>query len=806
MLGQSRRSIQSTESTTIMNPSTSPMCLHVNRKVPVHLHVSTSPSHKKSTGGSVRRMKASDWVKSSTSKGPWVPPPAKTAKTRMSWDGPTHRLEIVPGEMDESTQLHFSDLGGTDIILEPEHSDTHTKLDSLKTEVNNLKTEVELQRSLKELEDKEIELRTSRKSLRDKKIQLQNTKEDLFESEKSRRKLHSSMSHLKEGIDDSSMINTSRELLLKRILDAELDVGTVNRQMDLLRDSLRLLIRDRSLSPTRAREVTEQSRLLQDQLNELYINLKSLKKLLRSQQTHETKMKNLMDDWEVLLHRLTEAETTVQVLRSQLEDKERLAQHSHELHNQLSTRETEVQTLNIRIQSLEDKLQQKESEYARLQAVVWDTKRQAVFDKDSLKKTTKQHKERALNSEKSVETLSQCVDELKSELEFERNHSSKLSREKAHSDVEIRSITSQVKDLQEALEECRRTSKASLDAFTSKLSDKTAELNALHTENENMKALINSLESKLRINQSSSESKMSLAHSEAVELQSTISQYESLLNDYKTQLERSHKECDELAQELRRKEQELDQTQHDSFIEMEKSKMKFQQQITNLEPLADKLKSTEIQLKESKEKLVIYEQRNTDQAKIIAEISARSDHQSSSVESLKEKLHERKAEKMAALAKVQVLEKRVEETEQQNRELIAITAKKEEMIQHFQRKEQNLIEEVASLNRELDSFRAESRRQIEDMREKGSSKERATQSRITDLEAQLSRATSQCTQQRKAKEEVERKLHSRLHDLQERLDQSQATKKSLENYVNFLKSSYSSIFNDTTTSRLSPVM
>ena len=76
------------------------------------------------------------------------------------------------------------------------------------------------------------------------------------------------------------------------------------------------------------------------------------------------------------------------------------------------------------------------------------------------------------------------------------------------------------------------------------------------------------------------------------------------------------------------------------------------------------------------------------------------------------------------------------------------------MIQHFQRKEQNLIEEVASLNRELDSFRAESRRQIEDMREKGSSKERATQSRITDLEAQLSRATSQCTQQRKAKEEV----------------------------------------------------
>ena len=43
----------------------------------------------------------------------------------------------------------------------------------------------------------------------------------------------------------------------------------------------------------------------------------------------------------------------------------------------------------------------------------------------------------------------------------------------------------------------------------------------------------------------------------------------------------------------------------------------------------------------------------------------------------------------------------------------------------------------------------------------------------------------------------ERKSQSKIRDLQERLDQSQATRKSLENYVNFLKSSYSSIFNET---------
>ena len=35
-------------------------------------------------------MRASDWVKASTSKGPWVPPPAKTSRgsdrLKMSWE------------------------------------------------------------------------------------------------------------------------------------------------------------------------------------------------------------------------------------------------------------------------------------------------------------------------------------------------------------------------------------------------------------------------------------------------------------------------------------------------------------------------------------------------------------------------------------------------------------------------------------------------------------------------------------------------------------------------------------------------
>ena len=104
------------------------------------------------------------------------------------------------------------------------------------------------------------------------------------------------------------------------------------------------------MSPTRAREVVEHSRLLQEQLTELHLDLKSLKRLLKSQQSSESRIKPFVDDWEHVLQRLNDSEGAVHVLNSQLEDKERLASHSHELHNQLGAKESEIQALSIKAQ------------------------------------------------------------------------------------------------------------------------------------------------------------------------------------------------------------------------------------------------------------------------------------------------------------------------------------------------------------------------------------------------------------------------------------------------------------------------
>lgn len=96
----------------------------------------------------------------------------------------------------------------------------------------------------------------------------------------------------------------------------------------------------------------------------------------------------------------------------------------------------------------------------------------------------------------------------------------------------------------------------------------------------------------------------------------------------------------------------------------------------------------------------------------------------------------------------------MQESEVQNREWIITKAKKEEMIQQLQRKEQQHLEELASLNRQLDTMRSDSRKHTDELRERSVTKERSHLAHIVDLESQLNRATSQSNQLRKSKEEV----------------------------------------------------
>ena len=104
------------------------------------------------------------------------------------------------------------------------------------------------------------------------------------------------------------------------------------------------------MSPSRVREAAEQSRLLLDKLGDLELSTKTLKRLVKSLQKHEVKVHDFLDQQEMTLQRLADAESLVSIMKAQLEDKDALSRHSQQLHDQLSQSEAEAQQLGIRVQ------------------------------------------------------------------------------------------------------------------------------------------------------------------------------------------------------------------------------------------------------------------------------------------------------------------------------------------------------------------------------------------------------------------------------------------------------------------------
>ena len=67
-------------------------------------------------------------------------------------------------------------------------------------------------------------------------------------------------------------------------------------------------------------------------------------------------------------------------------------------------------------------------------------------------------------------------------------------------------------------------------------------------------------------------------------------------------------------------------------------------------------------------------------------------------------------------------EQKRQEVEQQNRELIGISGRKEEMVQRLQARVEELVQEMATLSAQLDSSKAEARRHTDQIKDRAANK------------------------------------------------------------------------------------
>uniref|UniRef100_A0A3B4YKG5 Outer dense fiber protein 2 n=1 Tax=Seriola lalandi dorsalis TaxID=1841481 RepID=A0A3B4YKG5_SERLL len=761
--------------------SSPPIHVHINDSTPVHVHVK---SHRTSPLRPTANVKT---------RVPWIPPgKASTRDASYKWEGPMHRLEITPPLPEPEPEHSHSALLLADLTSEEEEglhgriNQYERKIDSLLTEVSSLKNEVELRKREQLLERQSERLSVSQRVIAEQEEELAEVTKELEETERENTRLRQSMEKMMEETDyslDRDSVQPDKDALLRKLMEAEVDGTAAAKEMSALRESVSKLcsasVSEQRLSGSESSVLALQKELLLQKLETFEATNRTLRNLLREQHGSQMESMRLSEQKDTLLKRLadTEAENAHLVVKLQEKDKEvnqlsrlldtekdnakstadlskTLESTRAHLQGQLRSKAAENNRLTVQIKNLERAANQQKAEIEHLMEQLTSLRQEASADREALKRATRAQKQRAERSEVTAGQLSiQLLD------------------------------MSRIAELTEQLQSTGDKGRLEREALLDHLHGLTTESTAARLENQSLKATAAAVEEKLDMSQS-----------ELQQVRASIKQYESLLDSYKIQ--KTRVEADEYAAHLAQAEREAQVVQGKLEQEIEEVRREMLGRLAELEPLPEALRQSELQLQEAQDRERSQERRSVELSTTLADLRIKVETQGSQMELFRQKNKVLLEENRQLQQRVESLERKLEEAVSQNSDLLAVITKREDTIHSNQLRLEEKTRECSQLSRKLEEALDDARHQMSETRERAATKERSTQAKILDLETQLSRTTSEINQLKRNKEEVERRYQSRLQDVKDRLEQSDSTNRSLQNYVQFLKASYTNVFGD----------
>ncbi|XP_076436218.1 outer dense fiber protein 2-like isoform X2 [Babylonia areolata] len=805
---------------------TSPVHVHVDDSRPVHVHMMKRAKKPKSAGAnnngagnrrprSTRRAVPTACKararSSSPRSGPWVPAPGKSTRgSRITWQSPTHRLEMPPADHGELSTEEEDAVTG-------QMRQYEDKIDKLMNHVGSLKNEVELQRALHELDAKDHMLDTSHRTIEKQEATLKTIESELNDRETENYLLRKSVDITKT---EKELLNREREQLMKKLIEVEMDGQAAQQHVRELRDVIRRLRDDNrlALSSAESLRLSKLKEAFFEKMADFEATNRALRRLLREHHRSEGEAVRLIEQREVLLKKVADGDAYNERLRLELQDRDRameelrgqvLAQREESaalgnlqdslettrahLQKQLRSKEADCNRMAVQIRTLEGQLAQNKIEMDHLQNLVATAKQRSDSDKEALKKATRAQKQRAERGEGEVERLrgqlmerDSQVNDLNAQLSVLRSRLEKDSMQREHAEAQRNAMQKRVEELEMLVDRVENNSKSQVETLTARLHEKASELTSVKLENERLKSTAAAMETRLKT-----------LDEEATHLRSNLKHSEQLVEEYKGQMDRSRREADESMVMLEEQQKEASRLHHTSEMELEKVKVRLHQRLQELEPLPELLRTTELRLHEANEKLLQYERRNSDNTKLIAELTAKVESRGEAVDGLRQKFTDSQEESRLLQAKMDGAERRVRELDDASKELAAQVARKEEALHQLNLRLEEKGRESGVLTRQLENALSDLRQQQDNARDRFASKERTYQSRVVDLESQLSQCRAEIARIKREKEENERKFNSRLFDLKDRLEQCHSTNRSMQNYVQFLKNSYANVFGET---------
>ncbi|BFZ20550.1 hypothetical protein BsWGS_23591 [Bradybaena similaris] len=742
----------------------------------------------------------------SPKSGPWVPAPGRATRGgRITWQGSGQKAEVNHVRSSDLSTDEEERIGG-------EVRKYEKKINNLLNEVGTLRNErqgEELEYVQEELHQVEAELAVteSENKLLRKNMELIVEESEITKSQK-------------------EQLNYEREKLMKKLIEAELDGQAASHQVRELKDLIRQLLDEHRWSAADQTRLVKQKDLFLKTLADFEATSRTLRSLLREQHRLEASGLRLGEQRDILLRKLTDSDLMNKSMRNQLLDcesliaelknqlqverEERLSlsniQGSLEstrahLQKQLRMKEADCNRMSVQIRTLEGQLTQERVDKEHLQDVVSSLKNKVDRDKEALKKAARAKKSRAERLEEDLNHVTkllaeaQCQDcEHVTRLSSVNSHAEGLSREKHLLASEADRLRVRVTELESLLDRVEDSSKSQNEALTARLHEKVSENASLRLECERLKTAA-----------SFAESKVKQMEEDAQQLRGMVKHYEKLADEYKEQASRVRNEAGESSSKLEEQAREKERIQRDGEQELEKVKQRLHQRLQELEPLPQLLRATELRLQEANEKILAHEKRNAEHTKTIAELTAKLEYNSQALDQVQLKCSDSQDSSKCLQSKHESMERRLRELEEKNLELQASQAKLQEALHQDSLRLEEKVRENTSLTRQLENALSDNRRQQEQSRDRYLSKERTYQSRIVDLETQLNQIRADQTRLKREKEENERKFNSRLYDLKDRLEQCQSSNRSMQNYVQFLKNSYSNVFGDGSSSMPSPI-
>ncbi|XP_020732931.2 protein BCAP isoform X2 [Odocoileus virginianus] len=402
------------------------------------------------------------------------------------------------------------------------------------------------------------------------------------------------------------------------------------------------------------------------------------------------------------------------------------------LQSQIHKKEAENDKLKEHIKSLETQisewnLQLKKSKYVAV--AMKESSRQKTI---ALKKASKIYKQRIEHFTGDMENLTSQIREQEAKLSETvsasnawKSHYEKIVIEKTELEVQIETMKKQIINLLEDLKKMEEHGKISCEEILRKL-------HSIEYENENL----NLENTKLKTTLAALKDEIASAENEILELQEVEKQQKTLIEVYKTQVQK----VQEAAEMVKSRCKNL--LQENSLIT--KNKNKKLKKVDENHNLLTKLSLEEenylIQLK---------------------------------CENLKQKLEQMDAE---------------------NKELEKKLANQEECLKHSNLKFKEKSAEYTALARQLEAALEEGRQKVSEEIEKMSSTERALQVKIVDLENELRKKNEEqnqlvCKMNSKAQHQ-----EVCLKEIQHSLEKSENQNESIKNYLQFLKTSYVTMF------------